>query len=348
VGVPPISAAHACALAVLLALSGCASPPGDAARAVDQPLVEQCPTAEEEGIDIFDGQGRVDWRAVAASGVRFAIVKATQGTYDTQATFGANWAGARAAGIARGAYHFFDPTEDGTLQAAHFVAVVGPLEADDLGPVLDIECPDGDESCLYDGAAGDASAAEIHDRMWDFLREVARATGRVPVVYTFGSYFASNAVDVTGLAAYPLFLAYPTEASCLAVPPPWSQAAAWQYSWTGAVSGIAGAVDRDRWFGPLVASSSAISTASTAPAPLVSASASSTASGTASAEASSADAVLLGSSSTRVSSAPASTVSASCRLAPSGRASPSLFAWIVGCAALLRAKRRLPWRVGAC
>lgn len=344
---PPISAAYASVLAVLLLafalLAGCAAPPSDAAHAVEQPLAAQCPTAEEEGIDVFDGQGQVDWQAVAASDVRFAVVKATQGTYDTQATFAANWAGARAAGVARGAYHFFDPTEDGTAQAAHFVDVIGPLEADDLDPVLDIECPDGDEGCLYDGAAGDASAAEIHDRMWDFLREVTRATGRIPILYTFGTYFASNGVDVTGLAAYPLFLAYPTEASCLAVPPPWTQAAAWQYSWTGAVSGIAGAVDRDRWLGPLFASSSATSTA-----PVVSTSASRTASGTASAETSSADAVPAGSSSASVSSAPAPTVPASCRLAPSGRTSSCPFAWFVGCAALLRAKRRLPWRVGAC
>lgn len=201
---------------------------------------------------MFDGQGSVepiDWPALAAGGVGFAFIKATQGTYDTQATFARNWSGARTAGVRRGAYHFFDPTEEGTAQAQRFLAVVGPLAAGDLPPMLDIECPDGDGDCLGTGAGGAASATDIARRMWDFVHAIEAAIGARPIVYTFASYFASNGVDPSGLEAYPLFLAQPTSGTCVAVPAPWGSATFWQYSWSGMASGVVGPVDRDRFLG---------------------------------------------------------------------------------------------------
>jgi lysozyme len=217
--------------------------------------LQQCPSQSVEGVDVFDGQGSVepiDWTALAAGGIGFAFIKATQGTYDTQATFARNWSGARAAGVRRGAYHFFDPTEEGTAQAQRFLAVVGPLAAGDLPPMLDIECPDGDSDCLGTGsagAAGAASATDVARRMGDFLHTIEGATGTRPIVYTFASYFASNGVDPSGLEAYPLFLAQPSSGACIAVPAPWASATFWQYSWSGTASGVVGPVDRDRFLG---------------------------------------------------------------------------------------------------
>jgi lysozyme len=225
--------------------------------------LEPCtPTSDEGlalGIDVFDGQGTIDWAAVAGSGVTFAWIKATQGTYDTQATFAANWPSARRAGVVRGAYHFFDPTDDGAAQAQRFLAAVGPLAPGDLPPMLDLECPDGDADCLGTGASGSAPAADIGARMWDWIHAVEAATGTRPVLYTFGSYFTSGGVDPAGLDAYPLFLAQPLAPpartlagdACLTVPAPWSKATMWQYSWTGTVPGIEGPVDRDAYLGPL-------------------------------------------------------------------------------------------------
>ena len=204
-----------------------------------------------EGVDVFDGQGTIDWNAAKSSGIAFAIIKATQGTYNKQTTFAANWSKTKAAGVYRSAYHFFDPTEDGVAQANHFLQVVGPLSPGDLPPMLDVECPDGDPNCLYAGGAGTASASAIRQRMTDWLRTVESATGRKPIVYTFGAYFSSNGVDTTGLAQYPLFIAYPTAATCFNVPTPWTRAAMWQWTWHGTVPGITGEVDRDRFLGTL-------------------------------------------------------------------------------------------------
>jgi lysozyme len=230
-------------------LVGCgAGRGGEDTSRTSQPL-DECTSGTVEGIDVFDGQGSIDWPAVAADGIRFAMIKATQGTYDTQSTFAYNWAEGGAAGVYRGAYHFFDPTEDGVLQARYFLSVVGRSAPDDLPPMLDVECPDGDDDCLNPGQSGQAAPSDIRTRIQDFLAAVEQSTGKKPILYTFASYFVQSGVDATGLDAYPLFIAYPTSAGCFELPSPWSQAVMWQYSWKGSVSGIGVAVDRDRFLG---------------------------------------------------------------------------------------------------
>jgi Glycosyl hydrolases family 25 len=70
------------------------------------------PASEPSYLSGIDGsyyQGEVDWPSVVASGVSFAFIKATDGLDDIDPRSAQNWAGARAAGIVRGAYHFFRP-----------------------------------------------------------------------------------------------------------------------------------------------------------------------------------------------------------------------------------------------
>ncbi|HTQ46286.1 MAG TPA: GH25 family lysozyme [Polyangiaceae bacterium] len=233
---------------------GCSAAPGqDEETRTTSEALQQCATNVVEGIDIYDGTGTIDWKSVKAAGVDFAMIKATQGTYNTQSTFATNWSGSKAAGLYRSAYHFFDPTEDGAAQAQHFLSVLGTPQPDDMPAMLDIECPDGDANCLGTGASGQASASDIFTRMWAWIDAVQKATGKKPIVYTFGSYFSSNGIDTTGLPPYPLFIADPTGGAnnCFNVPAPWTSAVIWQYSWTGTVSGISGQVDRDRFVGTL-------------------------------------------------------------------------------------------------
>lgn len=203
-----------------------------------------------DGVDVYDGTGTIDFVALKASGVDFAIIKATQGNYDTQTTFAANWANAKAAGVVRGAYHFFDPTIDGATQAAYFLGVMGKLEKGDMPPMLDIECPDGDPDCLG-FASGAASGSAITTGMNDWLNAVKAATGVLPILYTFESYFSGAGVDTTGLESFPLDIGYPTTSTCFGVPSPWASATLWQNSWTGTVGGISGQVDTDRFLGTL-------------------------------------------------------------------------------------------------
>src|SRR5436309_222544 len=65
-----------------------------------------------EGVDISHHQAErapVNWAKVRASGQRFVFVKATEGQTYTDPTFHASYAGIRAAGMYRGAYHFASP-----------------------------------------------------------------------------------------------------------------------------------------------------------------------------------------------------------------------------------------------
>jgi lysozyme len=180
------------------------------------------------GIDVSHYQGEVDWQAVALSGVRFAFIKATDGSDDVDPRFARNWAGARAAGIVRGAYHFLRPGLDAKRQAAHLLSVVA-MDDMALPPALDVEITDG------------LDAAALQDGIGAWLETVRSALGCRPVVYTDPSFWRSSvAADFSG---YPLWLAcYDSEPE---VPPSWQAWTFWQHNDAGEVNGIPGHVDLD-------------------------------------------------------------------------------------------------------
>ena len=96
------------------------------------------------GIDVFEGDGRVDWAAVKNSGKTFAFVRATEGASIKDKAFSTHWPILKMDGIIRGAYHFFHPlTSDPTTQAQEFLKTLGKLAPGDLPPVIDVEITDG-------------------------------------------------------------------------------------------------------------------------------------------------------------------------------------------------------------
>ena len=64
-----------------------------------------------EGIDVSHWQGNIDWAKVKASGVQFAIIKAggSDAGFYTDSKWERNYRGAKANGIAVGAYYFVGP-----------------------------------------------------------------------------------------------------------------------------------------------------------------------------------------------------------------------------------------------
>jgi lysozyme len=122
----------------------------------------------DQGIDVSHHQGRIDWPALPAQGVDFAYIKASEGGDHRDRRFAANWLGARAAGIRRGAYHFFTLCRPGAEQAANFIDAV-PVEADALPPAVDLEYMGNCAGRLAPGAfhaelAAYISAVEAHYR----------------------------------------------------------------------------------------------------------------------------------------------------------------------------------------
>ncbi len=99
-------------------------------REMSVPVLE--PSAQEgeavsdyvNGVDCSHHNGVVDWQKVAASGTRFAYAKATEGLTFTDSKFQSNYTNMKAAGLLRGAYHFFRPESEPLAQADAFLAQV--------------------------------------------------------------------------------------------------------------------------------------------------------------------------------------------------------------------------------
>lgn len=220
--------------------------------------VTVCPTTVVEGVDVSDWDGTIDWDQVAASGRAFAFIKATQGNYDAQSTFAASWSGAKAAGLLRSPYHFFDATVDGVTQAQYFLSILnaqGGLEPGDLPPMLDIECPTSssesgaERSCEGQGYSGWVPPATLAQVAFDWLTTVEQATGRTPIIYSYPDWFESVGFTDPRLAQYALYIASPF--ACADVPAPWTTTVFWQYSSKAIVPGIGGngSTDVDRFLG---------------------------------------------------------------------------------------------------
>src|ERR1700722_519001 len=93
------------------------------------------------GIDVSYANSTVDWHAVSndPQNIRFAYLKATEGTSIQDPTFKLNRSSANSAGIPTGAYHFYSLTSPPNTQATNFIKTVGELNTGDLPPVLDFE-----------------------------------------------------------------------------------------------------------------------------------------------------------------------------------------------------------------
>ena len=194
-------------------------------------------SAHLTGIDVSKWQGVVNWKEVQQAGMAFAFARATYGTSEIDSSFTENWQGMKEAGIVRGAYHFFLAAEDPARQAEFFINTVGSLDPGDLPPVIDVESDSGVSSNLV---------ADV--QTW--LDAVAKGLGRTPIIYTAPAYWNVNMNSDFG--NYPLWVAEYGVAEPKAVNG-WTSWTLWQYSSTGKVSGVSGAVDLDYFNGTTLA-----------------------------------------------------------------------------------------------
>lgn len=98
------------------------------------------------GIDVSRWQGNVNWSAVKQAGYAFAYIKATEGVGYVSPTLDGQMAGARAAGLVVGAYHYARPGNNPADDARTFAAELRRLsawQAGNLPPCLDMEEPAG-------------------------------------------------------------------------------------------------------------------------------------------------------------------------------------------------------------
>lgn len=183
------------------------------------------------GFDASNWQGTINWPQVKADNYDFALVKATEGLSIIDADFYANWSGAKAVGLVRGAYAFTRPEVGNPEgQAAHFVQTVGVWEPGDLA-AGDFETPE---------VGGDESIFALA-----FLGAVKQAIGFGPLVYC-NQDWAQHRLTDTRMAAYNLWLSCLDPQALPAAIGVWKTVAMQQYSFTLTIPGIGGEVDGDR------------------------------------------------------------------------------------------------------
>lgn len=182
-----------------------------------------------QGIDASVYEPVINWQKVQQAGYKFAFIKCSQNFIDPK--FYTHWRNAKASGIPRGAYHFFDPRINSPKsQAEVFFTALG----NDLGElpfVLDIE--------LY------TAGAYYGSRYWyDYLERLNQLSGNHPIIiYTAYYYWTENVykfpsvVDVNYFGKYPLWIANYGVSQPL-VPKPWTNWLFWQYDEKTLIDGV--------------------------------------------------------------------------------------------------------------
>ena len=201
------------------------------------------PTPEDyavHGIDVSHWQGEIDWHAVKRDGTAFAWIKATEGGDHADKRFLDNWYGAKAAGVPRGAYHFYyfcRPVEE----QVDWVQKTVPNDPTALPLVLDMEWNAYSKNCR-----DRPPRARILQDMQYFLDEMEKYYGKRPVIYSSVDFHRDRLVDalkgeqfwLRSVASYPNHI-YTNRDD-------WYF---WQYTAEGRVSGVKGDVDRNVFFG---------------------------------------------------------------------------------------------------
>lgn len=191
------------------------------------------------GTDVSKYQGSVDWAALRKGNIRFAFIKATEGGDRVDDYFEVNWRNAKAAGIPRGAYHFYYFCRSAKEQAEWFIRNV-PRDAGALPPVLDMEWNHLSPSCKL---RPDAETVKAEMRV--FLDIVTRHFGKKPIIYTSIDFYDDNRLDQFG--GYDWWLRsvsmHPHDRYNR------RHFLFWQYTGTGELPGVTGDADINVFFG---------------------------------------------------------------------------------------------------
>lgn len=181
------------------------------------------------GLDVSMYQGSINWNQLGkinkTRAVDFVIMRATMGGLGQDREFSRNWKATKEKKLVRGAYHYYNPNVNSTLQAENFILTVD-LDPGDLPPVLDIE------------KLSDVQDVEALRRgVLNWLGRVEKHYGVRPILYSGANFYSSHLDGY--FADFPLWVA-----NYNAVNNPTSDDwIIWQFTEKGTVPGIRGFVD---------------------------------------------------------------------------------------------------------
>jgi GH25 family lysozyme M1 (1,4-beta-N-acetylmuramidase) len=202
------------------------------------------PTTIAEGIDVSAFQPHVDWSAVASGGHAFAFMKASEGITITDTCHAAHYAGAGAAGLLRGPYHFYRASSEPRAQVRRFVELAGACGDWELPFVLDAEWQSST------APTGALSAGAFADALVDAVDELTTQTERKPLLYTAPGFWTllPQAQRRELAATCALWIAHYTHGAP-SLPAEWARWTFWQYSESALIPGVAARVDSNRFAG---------------------------------------------------------------------------------------------------
>jgi GH25 family lysozyme M1 (1,4-beta-N-acetylmuramidase) len=190
------------------------------------------------GIDVssndHSGGRTIDWAGQANAGVRFAYVKATEGSTYVNPYFDSDYHTAKNQGLYVGAYHFARPDNGNPVGQADFLINNAQWTVDGvtLVPFLDIEWP---YASLGLPDCWGLSPAQMSAWIGAFVNEVQVRIGRPPMIYTNSNWWNPCTAKDASFANLPLDIAGYTTS-----PPPlpagWNRFTIWQYAdgpWPG-------------------------------------------------------------------------------------------------------------------
>jgi putative cell wall-binding protein/GH25 family lysozyme M1 (1,4-beta-N-acetylmuramidase) len=191
------------------------------------------------GFDVSSYQPNPDFAAAARAGARFTFVKASEGvpgTYTNGAPTGstnryrsAQFAGARAAGLTAGFYHYALPFySSGAAQGQFFLDNSTAWQPGMLPPVLDMEVSTAPDR--QGGRCWGLSNTQMVMWIQAWIGTVVARTGVQPIIYTNQDFWSTCTGNSTAFPKDRLFVAYyPSTTTDTPVTPPTSSFARWTF-----------------------------------------------------------------------------------------------------------------------
>ena len=192
-----------------------------------------------KGIDVSSHQGEIDWRAVKASGIDFAIIRVGYrgwgtGRIVTDTYFERNIQEAARNGVDIGLYFYSQAinTNEAREEARYAINVATKYNIDIKFPIV----IDSEKSSEGRGRADNLSRETRTTVVKAFCDEV-RNLGHTPMIYASKNWFYNN-LNIQSLSQYEVWLAHYTTSTDYKYP-----YNIWQYTSSGSVAGINGNVD---------------------------------------------------------------------------------------------------------
>ncbi|MBQ8961557.1 MAG: glycosyl hydrolase family 25 [Ruminococcus sp.] len=176
------------------------------------------------GVDVSHYQGDIDWSVLEEQGVRFAFIKATEGSGHVDESVRDNIELSAETSIKRSCYHFFSFDSPGSTQADNFISAVGRDEID-MPPVVDIEY-------YADKSSNKPSQAEAKEILTPLLEKLEAHYGTKPIIYTTIPVYLRYIRESYG--DYPLWI------RCTYIEPECMDWVFWQYDDSQKLMGYSG------------------------------------------------------------------------------------------------------------